>query len=77
MTAIVLLDKYKINQTINTQYPKDYIHTGKVAYIEENVQISVQNLLDLLLVYSANDAAYIAALAVEDNVDDFIFLMNY
>jgi len=76
MTAIVLLDKYKINQTINTQYPKDYIHTGKVAYIEENVQISVQNLLDLLLVYSANDAAYIAALAVEDNVDDFIFLMN-
>ena len=29
-----------------------------------------------MLVYSANDAAYISALAVSDNVDDFLILMN-
>ena len=76
MTAAVFLDYYSINETINTKFPEGYTYEGKVANIKENIDISVQNLLDLLLVYSANDAAYIAAMAVSDNVDDFISLMN-
>ena len=76
MTGIVLLDKYNFNDYITTRYPENYEYEGKVAYIPENIDISVENLLELLLVYSANDAAYIAALAVSENLESFITLMN-
>ena len=76
MTGIVLLDKYNFNDYITTRYPENYEYEGKVAYIPENIDISVENLLELLLVYSANDAAYVAALAVSDNLESFITLMN-
>ena len=76
MTALVLLDYYNFNDYIITKYPENYEYQGKVAYIPENTEISVQNLLELLLIYSANDAAYVAALAVSENVDKFLLLMN-
>ena len=76
MTALLLLDKYKLNDSIVVKYPNNYINVGKVAYIKENKDISIENLLEFLLVYSANDAAYIAALSVSDSIDDFLILMN-
>ena len=76
MTALILLEKYQLSDYVTTKYPKNYENKGKVAYIPENIDINIENLLKLLLVYSANDAAYIAALAVSDNVDDFLILMN-
>jgi len=76
MTALVLLDYYNFNDYIYTKYPNNYEYKGKVAYIPENTEISVQNLIELLLIYSANDAAYISALAVSENVDKFLILMN-
>jgi len=76
MTALVLLDNYQLSDYISTKYPNNYEIIGKVAYIPENIDINIENLLKLLLVYSANDAAYISALAVSDNVDDFLILMN-
>jgi D-alanyl-D-alanine carboxypeptidase (penicillin-binding protein 5/6) len=76
MTGILLLDKYNFNDYITTRYPDNYEYEGKVAYIPENIEISIENLLELLLVYSANDAAYIAALSVSENLDSFINLMN-
>jgi len=76
MTGILILDKYNFNDYITTRYPDNYEYEGKVAYIPENIEISIENLLELLLVYSANDAAYIAALSVSENLDSFINLMN-
>ena len=76
MTALILLDNYNFNEYITTKYPLNYEHNGKVANIPENIEISVVGLLELLLVYSANDAAYIAAIAVSESIDDFILLMN-
>ena len=76
MTALILLDNYKLNDYITTKYPINYTHKGKVAYIPENIKISIVNLLELLLVYSANDAAYISAIAVSGNIEDFVLLMN-
>jgi len=76
MTGILLLEKYNFNDYITTRYPDNYEYEGKVAYIPENIEISIENLLELLLVYSANDAAYIAALSVSENLDSFINLMN-
>ena len=76
MTALILLDNYEFNDYIRTEYPINYTHKGKVAYIPENIEISIINLLEMLLVYSANDAAYISAIAVSGNIEDFVFLMN-
>ncbi len=76
MTALVLLDFYNFNDYIITKYPQNYEHKGKVAYIPENKEISIQTLLEMLLVYSANDAAYISAMAVSENVDQFLVIMN-
>ena len=76
MTALILLDNYQLSDYITTKYPDNYENKGKVAYIPENIEINIENLLKLLLVYSANDAAYISALAVSNNVDDFLILMN-
>ena len=76
MTALILLDNYNLNDYVITKYPIDYIHKGKVANIPANIELNVSNLLELLLVYSANDAAYISAMAVTGNIDDFIFIMN-
>ena len=76
MTAILLLEKYNLKDSIVVKYPNNYVNVGKVAYIKENKEITIENLLELLLVYSANDAAYIAALSVSDNIDDFLILMN-
>ncbi len=76
MTALILLDNYNFDDYITTKYPLNYQHNGKVANIPENIEISVVNLLELLLIYSANDAAYISAIAVSGNIQDFILLMN-
>ena len=76
MTAILLLDKYKLHDSILVKYPKNYKNVGKVAYIKENEEITIENLIEFLLIYSANDAAYIAALSVSNNVDEFLYLMN-
>ncbi len=76
MTAIILLDSYNFNDYIVTKYPINYIEDGKVAYIPANIEITIVNLLELLLIYSANDAAYISAMAVSGNIDDFVLLMN-
>tara|TARA_B100001250_G_scaffold410229_1_gene436234 strand:+ start:1689 stop:2726 length:1038 start_codon:yes stop_codon:yes gene_type:complete len=76
MTALILLDNYNLNDYLVTEYPLDYVHNGKVAYIPENTTLNVANLLELLLVYSANDAAYISAMAVSGNIEDFLFVMN-
>ena len=76
MTAILLLDKYNLEDSIVVQYPKNYKNIGKVAYIKDNKEITIENLIEFLLVYSANDAAYIAAMSVSENVDDFVNVMN-
>ena len=76
MTGIILLDNYNFNDYVITKFPENYVNQGKVAYIPENVEISIENLLELLLVYSANDAAYIAALVVSEDIEEFLVLMN-
>ena len=44
--------------------------------MKDEQRMSVGTLLDFLLVYSANDAAHVAALAVSKTEDEFIQLMN-
>ena len=76
MTALLLYESNPLNHEITTKLPQDYEFTGKVAYLEEDLILTTEELLELLLVYSANDAAYVAAMEISSNVDDFVNLMN-
>ena len=77
MTAILLYEKFPLATTHIIQLPRTYVYNGKVAYLNSGENITTEELLELLLIYSANDAAYATALIVSDSVDDFIDLMNY
>ena len=76
MTALLLYEYNLLNQEITTRFPEDYEYSGKVAYLEEGLILTTEELLELLLVYSANDAAYVAAMEISGNIDDFVNLMN-
>ncbi len=76
MTALLLYENSNLSDLVNITYPKDYIFEGKVAYLDEGVQVSVEQLLEFLLVFSANDSAYATAEYVSGSTEEFINLMN-
>ena len=76
MTALLLYENFSLNHEFITSYPANYVYTGKVAYIPEGISVTTEELLELLLVYSANDAAYIVANSVFSSYEEFIVEMN-
>ena len=76
MTALLLYENFPLNHEFITSYPANYAYSGKVAYIPEGISVTTEELLELLLVYSANDAAYIVANSVFSNYEEFIIEMN-
>jgi len=76
MTALILYEKFPLNHEFITSYPSNYTYSGKVAYIPEGITVTTEELLELLLVYSANDAAYIVANSVFTSYETFIDEMN-
>ena len=76
MTALLLYESNSLNQQITTKLPQDYEFAGKVAYLNEGLILTTEELLELILVYSANDAAYAAAMYISDSIEDFVNLMN-
>ena len=76
MTALILYEKNELNELISINYPDSYNFEGKVAYLTAGEEVSVEQLLEFLLVYSANDSAYATAMHISNSVDEFIKLMN-
>ena len=76
MTALLLYENFPLNYEFITSYPANYVPTGKVANIPEGLLVTTEELLELLLVYSANDAAYIVANSVFPSYENFIIEMN-
>ena len=76
MTALLLYENANLNDIVTITYPKGYSFEGKVAYLEKGTQVSVEQLLEFLLVYSANDSAYATAEYVSGSTEEFINLMN-
>ena len=76
ITALVVLDYYDISDSITISLPDNYQYNGKVAYLESGKQISIEDLLEFLLIYSANDAAYVGAIASTGTVESFVAEMN-
>ncbi len=76
MTALILYENYELNEIVNITYPDSYDFEGKVAYLSEGEEVSVEQLLEFLLVYSANDSAYATAMHISNSIDEFVKLMN-
>ncbi len=76
MTALLLYENFPLNHEFITSYPPNYTYSGKVAYIPEGITLTAEELLELLLVYSANDAAFIVANSVFSSYEQFIDEMN-
>lgn len=78
LTAILAIEKG--NLTDNVAVSKEAISgipSGySSAYLSEGEIISVENLLKVLLVHSANDAANVLAEYISGSIDDFVDLMN-
>ena len=76
MTALILYENSELDDLVFISYPDQYDFEGKVAYLKEGSEISVEQLLEFILVYSANDSAYAAGMHVSNSIKDFIQLMN-
>jgi len=76
MTALILYENNKLSELVSIKYPDSYNFEGKVAYLTTGEKVSVEQLLEFLLVYSANDSAYATAMHVSNSVEEFVKLMN-
>ena len=76
MTALVIVDSFNLGDVIEINFPDEYVYEGKVAYLESGQQMTIESLLEFILIYSANDACFAASMIVSGNVDNFILLMN-
>ena len=76
MTALLIVDSYNLRDFIEINFPDEYVYEGKVAYLESGQQMTVESLLEFILIYSANDACIAASMIVSGDVDEFINLMN-
>ena len=76
MTSLILIENYNLSDYIEISLPSDYIYEGKVAYLKSGQKMTIESLLEFILIYSANDACYAVAQLFNENTDDFLALMN-
>ena len=76
MTSLILIENYNLSDYIEISLPSDYIYEGKVAYLKSGQKMTIESLLEFILIYSANDACFAVAQLFNENTDDFIALMN-
>lgn len=78
LTAIIVLENCSLTETVTASYdaimsiPEGYT----TAEIDGGEQFTVEQLLQLLLVHSANDAANVLAEYVGGSIESFVSMMN-
>ena len=78
LTAILAIENCKLDEKVTASYeavmaiPSGYSN----AEIRVGEQLTVQELLEVFLVHSANEAGYILAEYISGNITDFAKLMN-
>ena len=76
MTSLILIENYNLSDYIEISLPSDYMYEGKVAYLKSGQKMTVESLLEFILIYSANDACFAVVELFTENTDDFSNLMN-
>ena len=78
MTAILVLENCDLDEIVTASYdaimniPEGYV----TAEIKGEEQFTVEQLLEMLLVHSANDAGNVLAEYVGGSIDSFVSMMN-
>ncbi len=78
MTALLAIENLKLSDTVtiessdNELVPKTYV----TMYLQSGEQLSVEDLLHALLLYSSNEVAFALARKVSGDYDSFAKLMN-
>ena len=78
LTAILALEKCNLDDTVTvsksaiSSIPSGY----SSAYLSEGEKISVNDLITVFLVHSANDAGYVLAEHISGSIEEFAKLMN-
>lgn len=78
MTAILALENCKLDDVVTVPYeaimkvPSGYA----IAALQDGEQLTMEQILQLLLVHSANDAANVIAYHVSGSIEEFANLMN-
>lgn len=78
LTAIITLENCNLNDVVTASYnsvmsiPEGY----STANIQIGEQLTVEQLLELLLIHSANDAANVLAEFTGGSIDSFVSMMN-
>lgn len=78
LTAILVLENCSLDEIVTVSYdaiitiPDGY----SLAYLQVDEQLTVEQLLQLLLVHSANDAANVLAEYVGGSIESFVCMMN-
>ena len=76
MTSLILIENYNLSDYIEISLPSDYIYEGKVAYLKSGQKMTVESLLEFILIYSANDACFAVVQLFNEDTDYFLALMN-
>ena len=78
LTAIIAIEKCDLDtQIIVSKSAISAIPAGYAScYLSEGEEISVNDLLTVFLVHSANDAGYVLAEYISGSIDNFAKLMN-
>lgn len=78
LTAILTIENCDLDEIVTVNYnaissiPSGY----SIADLKADEEISVENLLDVMLVHSANDAANVLAMYVGGSIESFVAMMN-
>ena len=78
LTAILTIENCNLNDVVTVPYEAiSSITSGySVAALQTGEQLTVEQLLQVMLVHSANDAANVLAFHVSGSIENFANLMN-
>ena len=78
LTALIALEKCNLTDTVTITSDMVYsIPSGyKLAYLPIGKTVTVEQLLNLLLIPSTNDPGYALAIHISGSIDNFAVLMN-
>lgn len=76
MTAVLILEHGNLKEKVTAPSMPAAINSGNTVYIRKNEEFQLGELLEAIVVYNANDAAYAAAVHLGGSVEGFVEMMN-
>lgn len=76
MTALLIIEQGNLGDKVVAPAMPANINSGNTVFIRKNEEFKLSKLLEGIIVYNANDAAYAAANHVGGSVNEFIDMMN-